>query len=227
MYSLFRRTLVFGLAVTCALGLSTGARAVENQDFDQEAFQKQMEAASQEMAAAFAALGQGLAQVAGAPQAGTPVQTVGISELKSVLPESFGAYKKTSSSGDRNSAMNIRSTVVQAVYESPDGKQINAEVTDIGTFRGMGAYAAGMMQNWDSESETDDSYEKTVAWKDRKAREEYNRSSKYGNFQTTAGNGRFWVEFSGEVENVQDFHQGMDAVNISQLDQWENYGLEQ
>jgi len=109
--------------------------------------QKAAEAAAKQMGEALAAAGAagatGAAAAAGALTAGKATDAVDFRVLKELLPEEINGMPRTSSDGEKNSAMGFTMSRAEARYETQGtNASIRIEISDAGAMTGMAAMAA-------------------------------------------------------------------------------------
>ncbi|HDL77306.1 MAG TPA: hypothetical protein ENG36_00875, partial [Lentisphaerae bacterium] len=91
--------------------------------------------------------------------------TIEFRKLKALLPDSFGKFERTSSSGERSSAFGISVSYAEATYGNDDGGQITIKLTDMGGMPGISAMASGAWASVEMERETDTGFERTTEYK--------------------------------------------------------------
>lgn len=135
-------------------------------------------------------------------------------EMKALLPESFGSFKRTRAGGEKNAAMGM--TISQANGEYTSGKAtITIKLLDYGGTGMAGMMAAGWsMSEVDRESDT--GYERTVTLQGHKALERFDTSHKSGEIQILVA-GRFMVEIDGNDCADKDLRAAAEALDLAKL----------
>ena len=135
-------------------------------------------------------------------------------ELKALLPEAFGAFKRTKAGGEKNSAMGMTIAQADGEYKS-GGANITIKLMDYGGTGMAGMMAAGWsMSEVDRESDT--GFERTTTIKGNKAIEKFDTQYKTGEIQILVA-GRFMVEIEGRGCADQDLRAAADALDLAQL----------
>jgi hypothetical protein len=135
-------------------------------------------------------------------------------ELRALLPESIGAFKRTRAGGEKNSAMGM--TMAQADGEYASGKStISIKIMDYGGTGMAGLMAAGWaMSEVDRESES--GFERSTTIGGHKALEKYDTLAKSGDIQILVA-GRFMVEIVGRDCAAKDIRAAAEALDLAKL----------
>lgn len=142
------------------------------------------------------------------------VAVVDFRELKALLPDSFGSFKRTRAGGEKNTAMGM--TLAQADGAYAAGKAtIEIKLIDYGGTGMAGMMAAGWSMS-EVDRELDTGYERTTTIKGNKAMEKFDTQNHSGEIQILVA-GRFMVEISGSGCADQDLRAAADAINIEKL----------
>jgi Yip1 domain len=174
-----------------------------------EAMSKKMEQAqaSGDTAAAGKAAADMLGSLAGAN--GVPMAA---QDLKALLPEQLGDYKRESVEAQSNAAMGLANSSATAGYVNGD-KHLRLSITDIGGASGLMAVAgwAGMTMD----KETNDRIEKVYKQGKRTVREDYRKDGSGGEFTVVLENG---VIVTAEGVDIASLKNAVNAVNLGKLE---------
>ncbi len=175
-----------------ALGkLAAIGAQMEKQSKKLEAAQKSGDANAQAEAAS-----QMLGAVLGG---GDRVEALAPDAIKPFLPERLGDFKRESMSVERSGAMGVQVSTGSARYVDANGTRLELEITDMGGAKGIMALAgfAGIEQD----RQTEYGYEKTYKQDGRLVHEQWDNSSRSGEFGIVLGD-RFAVKLSGYGEGL-------------------------
>lgn len=175
-----------------ALGkLAAMGEKMEKQSKKMEAAQRSGDANAQAAAAT-----QMLGAVLGG---GDTVEALPPEAIKPFLPEKLGGFKRESISTERTGAMGVQVSTGQAKYVDSNGNRLDLEITDMGGAKGIMALAgfAGIEQD----RQTEYGYEKTYKQGGRMVHEQWDNSSRSGEFSIVLGD-RFAVKLSGNGEGL-------------------------
>ncbi|MEO8012462.1 MAG: Yip1 family protein [Dokdonella sp.] len=130
---------------------------------------------------------------------GDQVEALAPEAIKPFLPERLGNFKRESMSTERNAAMGVQVSTGQASYVDANGSRLQLEITDMGGAKGIMALAgfAGIEQD----RQTEYGYEKTYKQGGRLIHEQWDNSSRSGEFGIVLGD-RFSVKLSGNGEGL-------------------------
>ena len=172
---------------------------------------------AEEVEKAMAALGQMAGAMQQQPgQPGQPAGLVDFRQLKALLPETVAGCKRTSATGEKNSAMGISTASARGEYEGANDKSFTIEYTDMGGMGGMAALAQMGFNAAEIDRETDTGYEKTYTYKGIKVREEYDTENKSGEIEAMFG-GHFQIKISGSNIAAEELKQALDAVDVQKI----------
>jgi hypothetical protein len=210
---------LFVLSVGLACGKSAERQLEETSKKVEEAGKKMEEAARQG--------GEGMAdamkQMGEALTAGKKIDPVDFRELKSLLPETLPATKRTKAQGERAAALGINVSKAEASYQSDQGGSIDITITDMGNMSGITAMAAC----WalvDIDRESDSGYEKTGRYKGHKMHEKYDIPDRRGEIDVLVAN-RFIVEIDGNDMKMDALKGALDQIDVSKLDSMKAKGM--
>jgi hypothetical protein len=182
---------------------------------------KKMEAAqkSGDVKAQGEAAGEMMSAVLGG---GGKVESLAPDRIKPFVPESLAGLKRTEFSAERNNAMGMQVSEARATYSDDAGRSLRLEIIDMGSMKGVMAFAgwAGVQQ----ERETDQGYEKTYTQDGRLAHEKWDRQSHSGEYATVLGE-RFSVKVSGEASSIADLKQAVASLDLAGLEALKNEGV--
>lgn len=130
---------------------------------------------------------------------GDSVEALAPEALKPFLPERLGDFKRESMSVERSGAMGVQVSTGQASYIDANNSRLELEITDMGGAKGIMALAgfAGIEQD----RQTEYGYEKTYKQGGRLIHEQWDNSSRSGEFGIILGD-RFSVKLRGYGEGL-------------------------
>jgi hypothetical protein len=177
-----------------------------------EALGKQMEAAQAkgDGAAAGKALGEMMGAMSGATGGGKPLPAA---DLKAVLPEALGDFKRTSVEAQSGGAMGINSSSARARYGNGD-KSMALDITDMGSLAGMASLAG--WANMTLDKEADGRIERVFKQGDRTVREEYRKDGSHAEMTVLLPNGVI-VEAKGEQVGIELLRSALGSVDLNKL----------
>lgn len=177
-----------------------------------EALGKEMEAAQAkgDGAAAGKALGEMVGAMSGATGGGKPMPAA---DLKALLPENIGDFKRNSIEAQSGTAVGIASSSAKARYASGD-KSIALDITDMGGLAGMAALAG--WANMTLDKEADGRVERVFKQGDRTVREEYRKDGSHAEMTVLLPNGVI-VEARGEQVGIEQLRSAVAGVDLSKL----------
>jgi hypothetical protein len=158
---------------------------------------------------------------------GKKVNPVDFRELKSLLPEDIGSFKRTNIEGEKVNAMGMNISHADASYSDQDGNQsIDLKVTDLGSVSGLSGLAAYGWYMVDIDKETETGYEKTFTYKGNKGFESYDNQGKHGEVSVLVTK-RFVIEVNGNQVTMDQIKAAVDKIDIGKLESWKNFGIEE
>lgn len=201
---------------------STGA-ALEKWEKNLEAASKKMDAAqkSGDASAQANAVGQ---MVGAALGAGGKVESLPPDRIKTFVPESLGGLSRTSISAERNGALGMQISKATARYSDGAQRNLDLEITDTGSLKGLVGFAAGWA-GVEQEEETDTGYEKTYKNGGQLVHEKWDKRSHYGQFGTVVGD-RFTVSVSGQAADINELKAAVGSIDLAGLAALKSVGVE-
>ncbi len=155
---------------------------------------------------------------------GDQVEALPPEAIKPFLPERLGGFKRESMSTERNAAMGVQVSTGQASYVDANGSRLQLEITDMGGAKGIMALAgfAGIEQ----ERQTEYGYEKTYNQGGRLIHEQWDNSSRSGEFGIILGD-RFSVKLSGNGEglDVNILKSALTSLDLAGLEALKDKGV--
>jgi len=192
--------------------------------------QKAAEAAAKQMGEAIAAAGAagatGAAAIAaGALAAGKASDAVDFRVLKELLPEEINGMPRTSSDGEKNSAMGFTLSRAEARYETQGtNASIKIEISDVGAMTGAAAMATYAWASMEVDRENETGYEKTTTIKGYRGYEKFDRQTKYAELSLMVG-GRFMVELEGNEVGMDGLKAALDKLDLGKLEGMKGFGV--
>lgn len=177
-----------------------------------EAMGKRMEEAQAkgDGAAAGKALGEMMGAMSGATGGGKPMPAA---DLKALLPESLGDFKRNSVEAQSGGAMGFNSSSARARYGNGD-KSIGLDITDMGSLAGMASLAG--WANMTLDKEADGRIERVFKQGDRTVREEYRKDGSHAEMTVLLPNGVV-VEAKGEQVGIEQLRSVIGSVDLNKL----------
>lgn len=150
----------------------------------------------------------------GAASAGEPVD---FRALKALLPDGLPGFTRTDATGQKSSALGIKSSSAEATYESGD-RRVTLTITDMGTLTSWAMLGYGWM-NMEMDSETETGYERTSKYKGYPAHETFEQSDGYtsGSFSVIVGQ-RFVVQAEGDDAEMSAIQAAIERVDLAELE---------
>lgn len=142
------------------------------------------------------------------------VAVVDFREMRAVLPESIGAFKRTKAGGEKSTAMGMTISMAEGQYAA-DPATLSIKMVDYGG-TGMGAMMASAWSMSEIDRESDTGYERTTEIKGHKAIERYDNEAKYGEIQILVA-GRFMVEIESRDGKPEDLQAAATALDLDKL----------
>ncbi|MEQ1581451.1 MAG: Yip1 family protein [Steroidobacteraceae bacterium] len=195
--------------------LAEVANNLEKAGKEMEEAQKSGNAADQAAAAGKvlgAVLGGGAAQV----------ESLSPDRMKAFLPAALGGMKLTESSASRNSAMGMQVSEASARYSDDAGRNLNLEITDMGSAKGLMGLAAWV--NVEEDKRTQTGYEKTYKQGENMIHEEWDNTDKRGEYSVVLAQ-RFAVKANGEVTSIDELKSAVSSVDLAGLVALRNEGV--
>lgn len=146
--------------------------------------------------------------------AGSSSSAVPPQELQNLLPESLGPYRRVEIASSGANAGGFGGSQAEAIYESGDSS-IELEVLDLGSAAGLAGIGSAF--NVESNRQTETGYERTSKVNGRMVTEEWDRSRNKGSYGVLVAN-RFMVQADGNVANIENLKQAVNAVGIDRLE---------
>lgn len=194
-------------------GLQELAARVEQAGKQMESAQKSGDTAAQAQAA-----GNVLGAVLGG---GSQVEALSTDRIKSFLPATLAGMKQTSSSAERNGALGMQVSTAKASYGEA-GRGVDLEITDMAAAKGLMGLAA--WANIEEDKQTQTGYEKTFKQGDNMIHEEWDNSSKHGEYSAMLA-GRFMVAARGDAGSIDELRAAVGSVDLAGLAALRNEGM--
>jgi hypothetical protein len=191
--------------------------------------QKAAEAAAKQMAEALTAAGAtgaaGAAALGSALAAGTASDAVDFRVLKELLPDEINGMPRTSSDGEKNSAMGFTMSRAEARYETQGtNSSIKIQISDVGAMTGAAAMAMYAWASVEVDRENQTGYEKTTTIKGYRGYEKFDRQTNYGELSLMVG-GRFMVELEGNEVGMDALKAALDKLDLGKLEGMKGFGV--
>lgn len=188
-----------------------------------EQMAKQMESAGQKMedanrsgdtAAQQAALGEALGSLLGGGD-GKQVEALKPEQLKPFVPEELGGLPRTSYNVERNTVMGLQLATGKGSYRDAAGERtLDLEIVDMGGMSGLAMFAGWALVQ--SESESDQGYERTYEKDGMRMHEQWNNTSRTGSYDVIVAD-RFLVKLQGRGIEMDDIKSNLNSLDLSDL----------
>ncbi|MBV8803876.1 MAG: YIP1 family protein [Sinobacteraceae bacterium] len=218
-------------------GISTSAMSHSGEGFEPgstgaalEKWAKNLQAASAKMDAAQKsgdtnAQANAVGQMVGAALGNDgKVESLPPDRIKAFAPDSLGGLSRTSLSAQRNAAMGVQISKASAQYSDGAQRNLNLEITDTGSLRGLVGFAAGWA-GVEQDQETDTGYEKIYKTGGQLVHEQWDKRSHHGQYAVVVGD-RFAVALSGEVADISELKTALGSVDLAGLAALKGVGVE-
>jgi hypothetical protein len=179
---------------------------------------KRMEEAGQRMDSAqksgdSAAAGKAMGDILGAMTGSGNAAPIPAADLKSMLPESIGAMKRTAIEAQGNEAMGIAASSAKASYAAGD-KRAELSITDTGGLAGLATMAG--WANLTMDKETDGKVEKVYKEGGRTVHEEYQKDGSHAEMAVILANGVVVAAEGSRVDmaTLKGMVQALDLAKI-------------
>ena len=169
---------------------------------------------------ALGAAGGLLTALGGALRGDHSTSTVDFKALKDVLPASLAGMTRTSTAGENNQAIGVKTATAKADYHSDSGT-IHLEISDMSGVSGLMGLANGLIQN--SESESNAGYEKNTVVGGRSVHEKYDASSHQSEI-TVMLSKRYQVDLTGEHVEMSVLERALGQIDLGRLESMKNAG---
>ena len=157
---------------------------------------------------------------------GKKVTPIDFRELKALMPESVGDFKRTNLEGEKVAAMGMNISHADADYSNADNSaSIDMKITDMGSISGLSGLAAYGWYMVDIDKENETGYEKTITYKGNKGYEKYDNEGKYGELSVFVAK-RFVIEANGNNVSMDQMKAAVDMIDVGKLESWKDVGVE-
>jgi hypothetical protein len=150
------------------------------------------------------------------------VESLPADRMKSFIPDSLGGLRRTELSATRNDALGVQVSVATASYSDGAGRNLQLEITDTGSLKGLVGFAAGWAGT-EQDTETDSGYEKIYQKDGQIVHEKWDRNANQGEYSIVVAN-RFSVSVSGNAADINDLKTALASVNLAGLAALQNAG---
>lgn len=193
-----------------------------------DAWTKKMQAASDKLEQAQKsgdsnAQGEALGNVIGtALTGGAKVEALAPDMLKPFVPATLAGWSRSDFSAERNGAMGMQVSTAKGTYKGDGGQELELEITDMGSAKGLLALAG--FANVAQDRETDHGYEKTYRADGRLIHEEWDGQSHHGEYGIVLGD-RFTVKVSGNADSIDRIKQAVASIDLAGLERLKDQGV--
>jgi hypothetical protein len=161
------------------------------------------------------ALGGFLNSVGASMGGSQPVAPVDFHSLQALLPAQLPGMKRTNGGGSNSQSMGVKSASAHAEYHGAGSRSIKVSITDLTGVAGIIGMSDIMPKDTDSES--DDGYEKDVTLGGRSMHEKFTKASQLGSLQVIVAR-RFEVDVDGTGVSMDTVHAAMGQVDLAKLE---------
>jgi len=154
---------------------------------------------------------------------GAQVESLPPERLKPFLPETLAGMARSDYAAERNGAMGMQISTAHANYtDAGTGRSLRLEITDMGSAKGLMAFAGWAALQQDSES--DRGYEKTYKSDGRMMHEKWDSEDRQGEYSVVLGE-RFVVKVSGKADNEDVLKSLADGLDLAGLEALKSEGV--
>jgi hypothetical protein len=212
-----------------ASGAAAGAFASGSAGAALQSYADRLQSASKQVDAAqksgdASAQANAVGQMIGAALGGNgKVESLSPDRIKPFLPDTLNGLNRTQASAERNAALGVQISNASATYSDGANHNLNLEITDTGSLKGLLGFAAG----WggvQQESENDSGYDKTYKSGGQLVHEKWNRQTQSGEFGVVVAD-RFSVVVSGSAPSIDDLKSAVTSINVGGLAALKNEGI--
>lgn len=155
---------------------------------------------------------------------GGKVESLAPDRIKPFIPDSLDGLKRTQLSVERNAAMGVQISKGTASYSDGAQKNLNLEITDTGSLKGLVGFASGWA-GVEQETETDHGYDKTYKSGNQLVHEKWDSRDQRGEYGVVVAD-RFSVNVSGNAANIDELKAAVGSINLSGLESLKNDGVQ-
>jgi hypothetical protein len=170
-----------------------------------------------------AAVGGLLTALGGALGGNHRVEPVNFQSLKALLPASLPGMQRVNAQGSEQQAVGVKSSSASAQYQGTHGDRVEIKIADLSAVSGLMDLAGALNQN--SESESDNGYEKDTTLSGRTVHEKYDNPSKHGELSVILAK-RFEVDISGDATDMNTLVQDLSSVDLNRLEAMKDAGAQ-
>ncbi len=158
----------------------------------------------------------GLLNSVGAAMGGNqPVAPVDFHSLQALLPASLPGMKRASGGGSNSQGMGVKSAAAHAQYRGAGTQSIQVSITDLTGVAGVLGMSDVVPKDTDSES--DEGYEKDVNIGGRSMHEKYTKAGQQGSLQVLVAK-RFEVDVDGTGVSMDALRAAMGQIDLAKLE---------
>jgi Yip1 domain len=162
--------------------------------------------------------------VGAAVGSGGKVESLAPDQLKPFVPDALQGLKRTQLSVDRSGAMGVQISKATATYADDAQHQLNLEITDTGSLKGLVGFASGWA-GVEQDTETDTGYDKTYKSGGQLVHEKWDNRGNFGEYGVVVGN-RYSVKVSGNAASIDDLKAAVTSVNLAGLEALKDQGVQ-
>jgi hypothetical protein len=154
---------------------------------------------------------------------GAQVESLAPERMKPFLPATLAGMARSDYSAERNSAMGMQISTAHASYtDAGAGRSLRLEITDMGSSKGLMAFASWAVLQQDRES--DQGYEKTYKSNGRMMHEQWDSGNRQGEYSVVLGE-RFVVKVSGSADTMEVLKSALNGLDLAGLEALRNEGV--
>jgi hypothetical protein len=162
--------------------------------------------------------------VGAAVGSGGKVESLAPDQLKPFVPDALQGLKRTQLSVDRSGAMGVQISKATATYADEAQHQLNLEITDTGSLKGLVGFASGWA-GVEQDTETDTGYDKTYKRGGQLVHEKWDSRGNFGEYGVVVGD-RYSVKVSGNAASIDDLKAAVTSVNLAGLEALKDQGVQ-
>lgn len=153
---------------------------------------------------------------------GDVVEALAPEKMKGFLPASLLGLTRSDASAERSEGLGMQTSNARARYTNGADKNFDLEITDLGSAKGITAFAGWAGAKDDRV--TDTGYEKTFKDGERTVHEKWDSQSKDGEYSVIVGE-RFSVKVAGQAGSIDELKSAAEAVDLSGLEALKGEGV--
>jgi hypothetical protein len=162
-------------------------------------------------------------EMMGAVLGGGEVESLAPERIRPFVPGTLASIARSDYSAERKTAMGMQISTAEAIYTDENtGRSLRLEITDIGSAKGLMAFAGWAVLQ--QERESDQRYEKTYKSDGRLMHEAWDSENREGEYAAVLGE-RFVVKVSGEADSIEVLKSALNSLDLAGLEALQSEGI--